>query len=171
MSRVTVNVDYIQHRREKSQHTVILYSTYCSFWLQMFIIDSILEFLVLSPTVAACSDSFFKTVLRSVCINLVITFKISPPQPQVLSSVSCRMTTSWMFCSCWWLWCLNIQGPWSRPSTSATGFGKRRSLYYLQMYSEDVLLRFGHKYNVMAGWYYARLHLSSETLFALMLYL
>lgn len=38
--------------------------------------------------------------------------------------LSCRMTTSWMCCSCWWLWCLNILVPWSRLLTSATGFGK-----------------------------------------------
>lgn len=35
-----------------------------------------------------------------------------------------RMTTSWMCCSCWWLWCLNILVPWSRLLTSAMGFGK-----------------------------------------------
>lgn len=35
-----------------------------------------------------------------------------------------RMTTSWMCCSCWWLWCLNILVPWSRLLTSAMAFGK-----------------------------------------------
>lgn len=42
--------------------------------------------------------------------------------------LSHRMTTSWMCCSCWWLWCLNILVPWSRLLTSATGFGKRGRL-------------------------------------------
>lgn len=42
--------------------------------------------------------------------------------------LSHRTTTSWMCCSCWWLWCLNILVPWSRLLTSATGFGKRGRL-------------------------------------------
>lgn len=64
---------------------------------------------------------------KRICLHFSGIYKeifINQENLHVGLGLSCRMTTSWMCCSCWWLWCLNILVPWSRLLTSATGFGK-----------------------------------------------
>lgn len=66
-----------------------------------------------------------------ICLHFSGIYKqivINKENPHVELVLSPRMTTSWMCCSCWWLWCLNILVPWARLLTSATGFGEHGCL-------------------------------------------